>query len=80
MFAWNKSTRLSLPSTSNLTQFPLDLIHSDVWGPAPMSSINCHSYFLLFIDDRSKYSWPYPIKYKSQASIIFPQFQAIVER
>jgi hypothetical protein len=36
---------------------PLELVHSDVWGPAPISSSNGYKYYLLFVDDFSRYSW-----------------------
>ena len=42
----------------------LDLIHSDVAGPIPTTSINCCRYFLTFIDDYSRYYWIYFMKHK----------------
>ena len=33
-----------------------DLIHSDVWRPSPVSSIGGFQYFVVFIDDYSRYS------------------------
>ena len=34
-----------------------DLIYSDVWEPSPVSSIGGSRYFVVFIDDYSRYSW-----------------------
>ena len=42
----------------------LDLIHSDVAGPIPTTSINGCRYFLTFIDDCSRYYWIYFMKHK----------------
>lgn len=45
---------------------PLDLVHSDVWGPAPAQSRGGARYFVLFIDDYSRKIWLYLMKEKSQ--------------
>uniref|UniRef100_A0A803M8T8 GAG-pre-integrase domain-containing protein n=1 Tax=Chenopodium quinoa TaxID=63459 RepID=A0A803M8T8_CHEQI len=39
---------------------PFMLIHSDVWGPAPEFAIHNFSYFVLFVDDCTRMSWPGP--------------------
>ena len=36
---------------------PLELIHADLWGPAPMLSTYGSCYVVLFIDDYSRFSW-----------------------
>ena len=33
-----------------------DLIYSDVWGPSSVSSIGGSQYFVVFVDDYSRYS------------------------
>ena len=33
-----------------------DLIHTDVWGPSPITSIGGSRYFVVFVDDYSRYS------------------------
>ena len=38
------------------------LIHSDVWGPSPVACIGGSQYFVVFIDDYSRYSWIFPMK------------------
>jgi len=50
-----KSLRLSLRPTGHKTTAPLDLIFSDVWGPAPMFSYDGFRYFVIFIDAHTKY-------------------------
>ena len=58
---------------------PLELVHSDVWGPAPVSSSNGYKYYLLFMDDFSKYSWLFLLKHKSDVLATFKHFKATVE-
>ena len=35
---------------------PLELIHSDVWGPAPVTSVNDFQYYVIFVDEYSKFN------------------------
>jgi hypothetical protein len=57
-----KSHRLPFyPSTSNST-FPLQFLHSDVWGPCATVSNNDYKYYVTFIDDFSRYTWIYFMK------------------
>ena len=74
-----KMHHLSLSSTYNRSSSPLELIHSDVWGPAPLLSFNGDRFFVIFIDDFSVFTWFFPIKSKSDVPHVFLNFQAFVE-
>jgi histone deacetylase 1/2 len=52
---------------------PLELVFSDVWGPA-LESFGRFKYYVSFIDDYSKFTWIYLLKKKSHI------FQNLVER
>lgn len=43
------------------TEF-FELIHSDLWGPAPIDSYDRYKCLILFIDDRSRATWLYLLK------------------
>ena len=58
---------------------PLDLVFSDVWGPA-LPSVGRFNYFVSFIDDYSKFTWIYLLRYKSEVFQCFHDFQSLVER
>jgi len=75
-----KSSRLSLRPTSHKTSAPLELIFSDVWGPAPLFSMDSYRYFVIFVDAHTKYIWYYPLVAKSDVYSVFHQFQTLVER
>ena len=47
---------VALHLTNNCSSHPLQLIHSDVWGPAPMNSFSGFKYFVIFIDDYSLFT------------------------
>ena len=57
----------------------LDLIHSDVLGPIPTTSMNGSIYFLTFIDDYSRYCWIYFLNKKYEVFENFKAFKALVE-
>jgi GAG-pre-integrase domain len=59
-----KHTRLPFSLSNYKSEKPFDLIHSDVWGPAPIESYNGFKYFIIFIDDFSKTIWIYLLKNK----------------
>ena len=74
-----KSHQLPYPVSTSVSTKPLQLIFSDVWGPAPIS-VGKHAYYVSFIDDFSKYMWIYLLKKRSDVFQVFHNFQALVER
>ena len=58
---------------------PLEYVYSNVWGFTQISSINTFTYYIIFIDNFSKYVWLYPIKHKYDVYNIFPLFKSLVE-
>lgn len=73
-----KSHQLPFSDSNKVTASPLEIVHTDVWGPAVRSSSGFH-YYVSFIDD-SKFTWIYLIKHKSEVENIFLQFHKHVER
>jgi len=74
-----KSHQLPYPKSNSVSCNPLELIHSDVWGPAPFS-VGKYSYYVSFIDDFSKHTWIYLLKNKSDVFQVFQDFQNSVEQ
>ena len=73
-----KSHQLPYSLSSRVSSGPLDLIHSDVWGLAP-TSVGRHCYYVS-IDDYSKFTWIYLLRFKSQVFQCFTDFQKLIER
>ena len=57
----------------------LGLIHFDISGPMPVTSMNGSSYLLTFIDDFSRYTWVFFVKKKSEVCETFSQLKALIE-
>jgi transposase InsO family protein len=57
----------------------LELIHSDVCGPMPSTSINGYVYYVSFIDDDSRKTWVYFLKSKDEVFGKFKEFKALIE-
>ena len=67
-----------LPSVSHSTS-PFTLIHSDVWGPAPVSATHNFSYYVLFVYDCTRMSWVYFLKQKFEVFSVFVAFYNILQ-
>ena len=74
-----KSSRLSFSASSFVASRPLERIHCDLWGPSPVMSVQGFRYYVIFIDNYSRYCWFYPLKLKSDFYTIFAKFQALVQ-
>jgi hypothetical protein len=64
--------------SNNYVSSPLELIYSDVWGPAH-STVHGEKYYVSFVDAYSRFTWVYLLKQKSDVFNVFHQFQAKVE-
>ena len=58
----------------------LELVHTDLCGKMGAKSIGGAEYFITFTDDKTRYSWVYPLKTKDQAFGCFLEWKAEVKR
>lgn len=58
----------------------LEVIYADIWGPAPVPSLDGHRYYINFVDGFSKFNWLFPIFQKSNALSVFKKFKLLVEK
>ncbi|PKU66248.1 Retrovirus-related Pol polyprotein from transposon TNT 1-94 [Dendrobium catenatum] len=61
-----KCHKFSFNKTTSVTSHPFDLIHSDVWGPSPVQSTEGFRYYVIFIDDFTRFSWVYLMNSKNE--------------
>jgi hypothetical protein len=57
----------------------LEIIHTDIYGPFPIASVDDYDSFITFTDDYSRHGYIYPIKEQSEALDKFKIFMAEVE-
>jgi histone deacetylase 1/2 len=74
-----KSRQLPYPKSTSVSTSPLELVFSDVWGPAS-ESFGRFKYYVSFIDDYSKFTWIFILKKKSDVFQKFHHSQNHVER
>ena len=66
-----EATPTSNPCELNRSRNKLDLIQSDVWGPTHNVSIGGSHYFVTFINDYTRHTWPCLIEKKSKVFSCF---------
>ncbi|CAL9012439.1 unnamed protein product [Prunus brigantina] len=72
-----KSHRTVFPLSDSKAAKPFDLVHSDVWGPARITS-NGFRWFVTFIDDCTRLTWVFLLKNKHDVASILPEFYTMV--
>jgi transposase InsO family protein len=77
--AQGKNIKNPFPKRDNKAEGVLELIHSDVCGPMPSSSISGYVYYVSFIDDYSRKTWIYFLKSKDEVFSKFKEFKALIE-
>jgi hypothetical protein len=55
------------------------MIHSDLMGPFPHPSIRKERFFVIFVDDFSRFTWIYFLRKKSEVFQHLKDFKALVE-
>ncbi|KAF9663835.1 hypothetical protein SADUNF_Sadunf17G0093300 [Salix dunnii] len=69
-----KSTKLPFTSRQTYATEFLHTLHTDVWGPASVTSFDGFRFYLIIIDEYSRYVWLFPMARKSEVATIFPMF------
>lgn len=65
-------------SINKKSSVPFDIVYFDVWGPALTTSLSSFKYFVTFVDDCSRPTWLYLLKYKSDVNVAFKSFHFMV--
>jgi hypothetical protein len=61
-----KQKRLPFPNKNHVVSSPFDLLHVDIWGPYHTATVEGYQYFLTLVDDCTRTTWVYLMKFKSE--------------
>ncbi|XP_050217801.1 uncharacterized protein LOC126668656 [Mercurialis annua] len=75
----SKQKKIPFPISKSVVINCFDLIHIDIWGPARIYSLYGHKYFLTIVDDKSRFTWLFLLKAKSEARTIIQNFCMHIE-
>ncbi|GAA0152880.1 transmembrane signal receptor [Lithospermum erythrorhizon] len=73
-----KQSKMPFSSSNSVVSSPFALIHFDVWQ-SPIISPSGMCYYVIFIDQLTRYTWCYPMKNKSDTLAMFIQFYAYIQ-
>jgi GAG-pre-integrase domain/Integrase core domain len=76
---FSKQIRLPFTLSTSKTLNFFELVHSDVWGPPPITSHNNFCYYVIFIDDFSRTTWVYLLTSKDEVFQRFLEFTFFLE-
>ncbi|KAF5781204.1 putative RNA-directed DNA polymerase [Helianthus annuus] len=74
-----KSHRKTFKPNNTRVDEPFSLIHSDVWGPAPVIGGQHLRFFVIFVDDCTRMTWVYLLKNKSEVLDKFTIFYTMIQ-
>ena len=73
--------QIALPFNNNVSHAisSFDLIHSNVWGLSPISTLGGSCYLVIFVDDFSQHTWIYLFKIRSELYQIYSDLTKMIE-
>ena len=75
-----KQIRQPFPAMAQFrAEAPLELLHMDLCGPITPTTMAGNRYFLLIVDDFTRWMWVFVIKTKDQALASFTKFKPLAE-
>ncbi|KAM2702412.1 hypothetical protein EV2_004130 [Malus domestica] len=73
-----KFSKLPFHCSVNKAVKPFEVVHSDIWGPAPCISADGFRYYVTFIDECTRFCWLFPLINKSDLFDSFVGFYSFV--
>lgn len=74
-----KQKRLPFSPSYHVSNSAFDLVHVDIWGPLSTPFMMGYRYFLTIMDDKTRLTWLFLLKLKSDASSLIKSFMAIIQ-
>ena len=77
--AHSKNVKKTFPMSEKKAKGILEIVHSNVCRPMSCISLRGYVYYVSFIDDFSRKTWRYLLKWKNKVFNKFKKFKALVE-
>ena len=74
----SKFTRLPFPISNSRATQPFEIVHSDIWGPSSLESFDGYRFYITFIDDFTRLTFVYLLKFKHEVFKSFENFHKLV--
>lgn len=78
---WAKGVRKEIQKTRDGDRAVAigDEVHSDLWGPAPVETINRKEYYVSFTDDHSRYTHLFLLRTKDETFDAYVTYEALMK-
>ncbi|KAM1797964.1 hypothetical protein ACFX12_032087 [Malus domestica] len=73
-----KMSRIPFPVRNASCLAPFEKVHTDVSGPTPVRSVEGFRYYVLFVDEYTRFTWIFPMCNNSDVYAIFLKFYAFI--
>ena len=73
-----KQPALSFNDNDSFSHVSFDFIHSYIWGPSPTTTVGGSKYYVIFVDDFSRYTWIYLMHNSSKLAQIYRTFAQMI--
>ena len=80
MYGCKLAKRLALPFHNSLSQTTsaFQLVHSNIWGLAPIPSRSGYLYYVSFVDYFTRFTWVYLMRQQSEIPTIYQTFTVMI--
>jgi len=70
---------MSFNKSESFSSAPFDLVHFDILGLSPILIEGGSRYFVLFVDDYSRYTWIYLLEHRFELTNIYQNFHKMMQ-
>ena len=75
-----KMHKLHFSATDIKTKSPLEILHTDLWGPTHVISLQGYEYYISFVNGFTRFTWIFHLKTKSETLSVFKIFKNQIEK
>lgn len=74
-----KFSKLPFSSRMHTSGIAFHTIHRDLWGPSPYKSVDGYRFYVILVDEFTRYCWLFPLINKSDFYSVFTAFHSYVQ-